>query len=70
MQKCKEYDMLTVVTTAYALLVNLDVFSIHYFGLKKMCRVFLLLLQYTFMYFLTCIQYMFKSDLGSFIYIF
>ena len=35
MQKCKENEMLTVVTTAYALLVNLDVFSIHYFGFKK-----------------------------------
>ena len=44
MQKCKENEMLTVVTTAYTLLVNLDVFSIHYFGLKKMSRVLLLLL--------------------------
>ena len=40
MQKCKENKMLTFVTTAYALLVNLDVFSIHYFGFKKMSRVF------------------------------
>ena len=49
MQKCKENKMLTFVVTAYALLVNLDVFSIHYFGFKKkMSRVFLLLLQYLY----------------------
>mgnify|MGYP003684418097 CR=1 FL=1 len=46
MQKCEENKILTVVTTAYALLVNLDVFSIHYFGLKKMSRVFVSLLQH------------------------
>ena len=49
MQKQLEGNkMWTVVPTAYALLVNLDVFSIYYLGKKKMSRVFLLLLQYLY----------------------
>ena len=43
MQKCEENKMLTVVNTAYALLGNLDVFSIHYFGLKNVSSIFIII---------------------------
>ena len=52
----------SAVTTAHALLVNLYVFSIHYFG-KKMPRVFFFYICSIYMYFLTCIQYMYVKKL-------
>ena len=70
--KCTNYkkkQIYTVVTTTYASLVNLDVFSINYFG-KECLEYFFFYNCSISLYFLTCIQYMLKYDLDSFIYFF